>query len=341
MRSARCVFALIPTDTNIDIDTDTKPCDMPTLPRFVAIVGSTASGKSSLAFRLARLLRGEILSADSMQVYRKMDIGTAKPSPAERKIVPHHLIDILDPDQDYSAALFREQADPIIRRLHQSGTPIFIAGGTGLYLKALTRGLFRGPGADPAMRQNLKERAARDGTPSLYRELTGVDPAAASRIHPGDLFRIVRALEVYSQTRRPISDFQLAHGFQDRPYEVLKIGLAWEREDLYRRIEKRVDQMIEAGWVEEVQALLDSGYSRNLKSMKALGYRHLASHLHGERGLAEAIERIKRDTRRFAKRQLTWFRPDAEIRWFDMNPENESRIEALVKKFLDSDPANP
>jgi tRNA dimethylallyltransferase len=210
-----------------------------------------------------------------------------------------------------------------------------------LYLKALTRGLFRGPGADPALRQNLKERAARDGTPSLYRELSGVDPAAASRIHPGDLFRIVRALEVYCQTRRPISDFQLAHGFQDRPYEVLKIGLAWEREDLYRRIEKRVDQMIKTGWVEEVRALLDSGYSRNLKSMKSLGYRHLASHLYGERGFAEAIERIKRDTRRFAKRQLTWFRADEEIRWFGPDPENEPRIEALVKNFIEAGAARP
>ncbi len=165
-----------------------------------------------------------------------------------------------------------------------------------------------------------------------------MDPAAASRIHPEDLFRIVRALEVYSQTRKPISYFQSAHGFQDSPYEALKIGLVWEREALYRRIDLRVDQMIAAGWIEEVRDLLDSGYARSLKSMKSLGYRHLASHLQGERGLAETVEMIKRDTRRFAKRQLTWFRPDEEIRWFDLNPENESRIEALVKKFLDSDP---
>jgi tRNA dimethylallyltransferase len=314
---------------------------MSILPRLVAIVGPTASGKSSLAFRLARLFSGEILSADSMQVYRKMDIGTAKPSPAERKLVPHHLIDIMDPDQDYSAALFRDQADAIIIRLHQSGTPIFVAGGTGLYLKALTRGLFRGPGADPELRQSLKERAAREGISSLHRELTDLDPTAASRIHPGDLFRIVRALEVYFQSRRPISDFQLAHGFQDSPYEALKIGLAWEREDLYRRIEKRVDQMIQAGWVEEIRALLDSGYSRKLKPMKSLGYRHLASHLHGERGLAEAIELIKRDTRRFAKRQLTWFRADEEIRWFGPDPENDPRIEEHVKEFIESGAARP
>lgn len=312
---------------------------MPILPRFVAIVGATASGKSSLAFRLARLFQGQILSADSMQVYRMMDIGTAKPSPRERELVPHHLIDILDPDQDYSAALFREQADSILIRLHQSGIPIFVAGGTGLYLKALTRGLFRGPGANPELRENLRERAARDGSPALHQELTGVDPVAASRIHPGDLFRIVRALEVYSQTRRPLSHFQSAHGFQDKPYAALKIGLLWEREELYRRIEERVDRMIAAGWVEEVGALLDSGYGRSLKSMKSLGYRHLASHLHGEKGLPEAVAMIKRDTRRFAKRQLTWFRTDEEIRWFDSHPENALRIEALVRNFLEAGPA--
>lgn len=313
---------------------------MSILPRLVAIVGPTASGKSSLALRLARLFRGEILSADSMQVYRKMDIGTAKPSPAERKLVPHHLIDILDPDQDYSAALFREQADPIIIRLHQKGNPIFVAGGSGLYLKALTRGLFRGPGADPKLRQNLKKRAAQEGAPALHRELAVLDPPAASRIHPEDLLRIVRALEVHFQTQRPISHFQRVHGFQERPYTVLKIGLAWEREELYRRIETRVDRMIEAGWVGEVRELLASGYPRTLKSMKSLGYRHLAAYLDGEADLPEAVAMIKRDTRRFAKRQLTWFRADAEVHWFDPNSEPEARIEALVKSFLDSATGN-
>jgi len=338
MQSARCRHDLADTDTNTDTKHDFY---MSILPRLVVIVGPTASGKSSLALHLASLFRGEILSADSMQVYRRMDIGTAKPSPAERKLVRHHLIDIMDPDQDYSAALFREQADPIINRLHQSETPIFVAGGTGLYLKALTRGLFRGPGADPGLRRNLKERAARDGTPVLHRELADLDPVAASRIRPGDLFRIVRALEVYSQTQRPISHFQLAHGFQDKPYEVLKIGLAWEREELYRRIEKRVDQMIKAGWVDEVRSLLNSGYSRDLKPMKSLGYRHLASHLHGEGGLPETIDLIKRDTRRFAKRQLTWFRADEEIRWFISSPENESPIEAVVRNFIESGANRP
>lgn len=309
---------------------------MSALPRLVAIVGPTASGKSSLALRLAQRFRGEILSADSMQVYRRMDIGTAKPSRKERELVPHHLIDILDPDQDYSAALFRAQADPIILRLHERRIPIFVAGGTGLYLKALARGLFHGPGADPELRRNLKERAAREGSWALHRELAGLDPDAACRIHAGDLLRIVRALEVHAQTQRPISDFHRVHAFQERPYEILKIGLGREREALCRRIEDRVDQMIAGGWIEEVRMLLDSGCSRDLKSMRSLGYRHLAAFLQGETDLPEAVAAIKRDTRRYAKRQMTWFRADEGIHWFEPDSEIDLRIEALVKNFLET-----
>lgn len=309
---------------------------MSPLPRLVAVIGPTASGKSALALRLARALRGEILNADSMQVYRRMDIGTAKPSAEERRLIPHHLIDILDPDQDYSAFLFREQAGPIIARLHKEGTPILVVGGTGLYLKALTRGLFASPGADPELRRKLKGRAAREGVSALYGELSEVDPAAAARIHPGDLLRIVRALEVYFQTRRPISEFQVAHGFQEKPYETLKIGLSRDREDLYRRIDLRVDRMIADGWVEEVRTLLRSGYSRELKAMNALGYRHLASHLCGGEGFKQTVEAIKRDTRRFAKRQLTWFRTDGEVCWLSPEPENEAKIEDLARRFFAS-----
>jgi len=312
---------------------------MSSLTRLVAIVGPTASGKSSLAFRLGQRFQGEILSADSMQVYRKMDIGTAKPSGEERKLVPHHLIDILEPDQEYSAALFRDQADSIILSLQERRVPIFVAGGTGLYLKALTRGLFRGPGADLELRRRLKERAEREGSRALHRELALLDPEAASRIHPGDLLRIIRALEVQAQARRPISDFQRDHAFQERPYAVLKIGLFPQRENLYRRIEERVEQMIAGGWIEEVRMLLNSGYSRNLKSMSSIGYRHLAGFLQGETDLSETIAAIKRDTRRYAKRQMTWFRADKEIHWVDPNGQNESGLETLVKNFLDGAPA--
>lgn len=306
------------------------------LPRMAAIVGPTASGKSAFALRLASEFHGQIVSADSMQVYRRMDIGTAKPSPQERRGVPHHMIDILEPDQEYSAALFREQAEPIINRLHREGVPIFIAGGTGFYLKVLTHGLFHGPGADPQFRRELRERAAREGPGFLYQELLSLDPEAASRIERKDLFRIVRALEVYRQAGKPISRLQEEHGFREKPHKILKIGLFWNREDLCRRIDERVDRMIASGWVEEVRSLLEEGYSRELKSMKSIGYRHLAAYLDGETGIEEAISLVKRDTRRFAKRQMTWFRADAEIQWIfpeeDCFPAIREKIEIFFEK---------
>jgi tRNA dimethylallyltransferase len=306
----------------------------PNLPRLIAIVGPTASGKSSLALRLARKFQGEIVSADSMQVYRGLDIGTAKPTREERQDVPHHLIDILEPDQPYSAALFRKQAMPIIAFLHKNRTPTFIVGGTGLYVKALTRGLFQGPGARPEMRQALKERGDREGSGALHQDLERLDPSAASRIHRGDTFRIIRALEVYFQASKPISLLQEEHGFKEAPYATLKIGVFREREELYRRIDERVDQMIALGWAGEVKSLLRQGFSRDLKPMMAIGYRHLSAHLYGERGFAESVERIKRDTRRFAKRQLTWFRADDEIRWMVPTEENVSLLEKRVEEFL-------
>ncbi len=304
------------------------------LPRIVAIVGPTASGKSSLVFRLAREVRGEIISADSMQVYRRMDIGTAKPSPEERSAIPHHLIDILEPDQGYSAALFRRQAEGVISRLHQNHVPIFVAGGTGLYLKVLTQGLFHGPGADSELRRELKEKVSREGISSLYEELLRLDPAAASRIQSRDIFRIIRALEVYRQSGRPISRFQEEHGFHEKPYKVLKIGLFWEREELYRRVDGRVERMIGSGWIEEVRSLLQQGYSRDLKAMKSLGYRQLAAYLLGEMPLAETIGLIKRDTRRFSKRQMTWFRADEEIQWVLPGEDHYSSIREKIRAFL-------
>ena len=304
------------------------------LPRIVAIVGPTASGKSSLAFRLAQEVRGEIISADSMKVYRRMDIGTAKPSPEERSAVPHHLVDILEPDQEYSAALFRKQAEAVINRLHQNHVPVFVAGGTGLYLKVLTHGLFHGPGADPELRRELKEKVTREGVASLYEELLRMDPAAASRIQNRDIFRIIRALEVYRQSGKPISRFQEEHGFHEKPYKVLKIGLFWRREELYRRVDGRVERMIASGWIEEVRSLLQQGYSRDLKAMKSLGYRQLAAHLLCEMGLAETISLIKRDTRRFVKRQMTWFRADEEIQWVFPGEDHYSEIREKMRVFL-------
>jgi tRNA dimethylallyltransferase len=263
-----------------------------------------------------------------------MDIGTAKPSAKDRQMVPHHLVDILDPDESYSAALFRQQADNIISELYKRKTPIFVVGGTGLYLKALTRGLFRGPAANAGLRLALQKKVERDGSEVLHQELRDLDPEAASRIHPHDRFRIIRALEVYSLGGRPISLFQGEHGFGESPYDVFKIGLCCGRENLYKRIEIRVDRMVEMGWVDEVRCLLNLGYGPELKSMQSLGYRHIISHIFGGLTLKDAIRLIKRDTRRYAKRQLTWFKADPEIFWFPARQENFRPIEGMVESFL-------
>ncbi len=303
-------------------------------PKWVAILGPTASGKTSLALNLALKFHGEIISADSVQVYRGLDVGTAKPSAEERRLVPHHLIDILDPDQEYSAALFREQADEIIHRLHLRKTPIFVTGGTGLYLKVLTRGLLRGPGGAPQLRATLYRRAETEGREVLHQELRRLDPEAGSRIHPHDTFRIIRALEVCTLTGKPISHFQREHRFQESPYEILKIGLYAEREELYWRIDSRVQKMLEMGWVREVQSLLDRGYSPKLKSMQSLGYKQIVRYLLGEIEMPQALELIKRDTRRYAKRQITWFKSDPEIQWFRAHQDWGPEIGAMVMEFF-------
>ena len=303
-------------------------------PRLVAIVGPTASGKSSLALALAQHFNGEIISADSVQVYRGLDIGTAKPSPEDQRVVPHHLIDILNPDQDYSAALFRQQADELIRILHKRQKPTFVVGGTGLYLKALTRGLFRGPAADPGLRSSLYQEADTKGRKFLHHQLQKLDPEAAARIHPQDKIRIIRAIEVHNQSKKTISEFQKEHRFQDAPYEVFKIGLFPGREELYRRIETRAEKMIEMGWVDEVDSLLNQGYLPNLKPLLSLGYKHVVSYLYEKIPLEEAVRLIKRDTRRYAKRQITWFKADPEINWFSPNQESITLINREVTQFL-------
>jgi tRNA dimethylallyltransferase len=303
-------------------------------PKVVVIVGATATGKSALALELAKESGGEIISADSVQVYRGLDIGSAKPTVEQRRQAPHHLIDILEPDEEYSASAFREQADDIIQRLHRRNTPIFVAGGTGLYLKVLSRGLFRGPGGDPHFRSILRHKAKTEGEGTLHRELLQRDPEAASRIHPHDTFRLIRALEVYHLSRRPISQFQREHGFGESPYQVLKIGLSAAREELYRRVESRVEEMMEKGWLEEVRTLLERGYSRGLKSLQSLGYKRLTAHLAGEMDLPPAVHLIKQDTRRFAKRQVTWFKSDLDIRWFPAFPESRVSIQALISDFF-------
>jgi len=302
-------------------------------PRIVVLLGSTGVGKSLLAIELAEEFGGEIISADSMLVYRHMDIGTDKPTPEARKRVRHHLIDLVLPDQPFHAGLYRTLGRKIIDQLHKDRKPIWVAGGTGLYIRALTQGLFAGPPVDPVIRAKLKREGLERGNDFLYHRLRDVDPVTASRLHPNDLFRIVRALEVFESTRVPISSFRDQHCFGDRPYSLLKVGLEVERAALYRRIDERVDRMIERGFLEEVRGLLEMGYGLHLKPMQSLGYKQLVQFLLKEIEWEEAIRQIKRDTRRYAKRQWTWFKTDSEVLWWDGSLDRQ-RIFDEVAFFL-------
>lgn len=306
----------------------TLPMDRP---RIVILTGPTASGKTPLAHRLARMLGGEIINADSMQVFRGMDIGTAKPTPEERAEVPYHLLDICDPDEPFDAFSFRVMALSVIRDLHRRRIPTLVVGGTGLYLRVLERGLCPAPGADLALREQWKKEAEKRGPGYLWEELKKVDPLAAERIHPRDTFRLVRALEVWTLTGRPLSSFQRWKEEPLAELSTLWIGLAVEREALYRRINRRTEDMMAQGFLAEVKGLLERGYSPSLKPMQALGYRHLVEVILKGRDLAEAVEAIKRDTRRYAKRQMTWLRKEEKIRWF--SSEEFATLEQTIEAF--------
>ncbi len=303
-------------------------------PQLVILLGPTGAGKSKLAIELAEEFGGEIISADSMQVYRYMDIGTAKPTPDEQKRVRHHLIDLVTPDQPFHAGLYRTLGRKTIGQLSQNGKAIWVVGGTGLYLKTLTQGLFTSPRIDPSIRKKLKRQASENGGDSLYQRLEQVDPETASSLHPHDLFRIVRALEVFESTGTPISSFREQHRFTERPYHTLKIGLDMSRERLYHRIEQRVDRMIERGFLEEVRGLIEMGYGPELKPMKSLGYKQMVQFLSKEIEWAEAVRQMKRDTRHYAKRQWTWFRADPEVHWRDESANREKIFEE-IKCFLE------
>ncbi len=287
--------------------------------KIIVIVGPTAVGKSKVAMEVAERFNGEIVSGDSMQIYRYMDIGTAKPSTEDRKRVRHHLIDIRNPDDDFDAAQFKDEASKAIIGIESRRALPIVVGGTGLYLKALTEGIFDVPEVDKALRERLRKEAEESGLPVLYKRLLDVDPAAAAKIGPRNTHRILRALEVFYLTGKPISEYQKEHSFSERPYVSLKIGLLKERETLYKDIDERVEGMIKAGFVEEVSGMLKMGYGLDLKAMQSIGYCHICSYLKGDYTLGEAVTLMKRDTRHYAKRQLTWFRRDKEIAWFDVN----------------------
>lgn len=301
-------------------------------PRITVIVGPTAVGKTAVAVKLAENFGGEIVNADSMQVYRMMDIGTAKPTADELSRVPHHLIDIVGPDKDYTAADFRRDAAKKINEIVGSGNAAFVVGGTGLYVRVLTEGLVEGPEADMDLREGLLREARLKGRESVYEMLKKVDPEGAAAIHPNNLKRVIRAIEVHELTQRPISELHREHGFAERPYNALKIGLIKERAKLYEDINSRVDRMIEVGFVEEVRGLLERGYSSDLKPMRGLGYKEISGYIEGDCSLDEAIMLLKRNTRHYAKRQITWFRKDKEIIWF--HPEDTRKMASVVERHL-------
>jgi tRNA dimethylallyltransferase len=285
-------------------------------PRLIIIVGPTGVGKSEVAIEVASRLDGEIINADSQQVYRHMNVGTGKPLLEQRQKVRHHLFDVVNPDEEFNAALFREKALRCAEEIWSKDKKVILCGGTGLYIRALTHGLFVGPARHPEIRKRLIKEAEKKGTSDLYERLKQADPAVTSWIHPNDRQRIIRALEVFEATGKKMSEWQREHGFKESPFETLKIGLNRDRAELYDLIDRRCDKMIADGLVKEVKGLLDKGYSLDLKALQSVGYRHVGLFLGGSLSLEDAVHLIKRDTRHLAKRQLTWFRSDKEIRWF-------------------------
>lgn len=289
----------------------------------VVMVGPTAVGKSRVAVEVAKAFETEILTADSRQVYRGMDVGTDKPVLEERQGVPHRLIDLVDPDKSFNAGLYRRQAVDEIERLYRNRRLPLVVGGTGLYVRTLLKGLCDAPPADPIVRAALRQESKDQGFDHLYARLVDVDPAAAARLHPRDESKVIRALEVHQLSGRRMSEFQQEHGFAERPFSALIIGLNRERGALYRRIEERIDWQLAHGLTEETKQLLAQGYRRDSAAMKGLGYRQVAEHLAGEYDVAEMVRRFKRDTRHFSKRQMTWFRKEPGIQWLTIK-ESES-----------------
>jgi len=310
----------------------------------IVIVGPTAVGKSKLALHLSQHFPVEIISADSRQVYRYMDIGTNKPSLAERASVPHHLIDVVEPDEDFSLAMYHQLAIEAMKAIQQKDKLPLLVGGSGLYVWSLVEG-WKIPQAPPdkTLRQRLEARAEQEGCQSLYQELQDIDPRAAVKINPRNIRRIIRALEIYYATGQTPSQLQR----KEMPdFPVLLLGLTQERSELYRRIDLRVDKMIQMGLVEEVEQLLKKGYSPSLPSMSGIGYKQIGQFLRGEMTLPQAIDKIKYETHRLARHQYTWFRPgDSRIHWFEVSVTEEEadpdfmgvttdKVKGIIESFM-------
>lgn len=294
--------------------------------KVLVIVGPTGVGKTQVSLRLADILKGEIVSSDSRQVYRYMDIGTAKPIKEEMKRVAHHLIDIVYPDEKFTAADYGKRAREVIREIVKRKKQPIVVGGSGLYLKALIKGFFQGPKGDEKLRERLKEDKSKFGLDHLFDKLKEVDPKAALRIHPHDSVRIIRALEVYELTGKPITLLQEKGSYEPFEMDFVKIGLTLDRKKLYERIDRRVEKMISESFLDEVKWLKEKGYSSGLKAFKTVGYQEFFSYLDGEIDFPKAIERIKLNSRRYAKRQLTWFRKDKEVKWLDADQKDLTEL---------------
>ena len=293
----------------------------------IVIIGPTCSGKTKFSLYLAELLDTEIISADSRQVYKYLDIGTAKPSPFELKIVKHHFIDELDPNQEFNACLFAKKAEIIIKKLLSVNKIPIIVGGSGLYVKALIDGITKSADTDYEIRKELAELKNKFGNDYLYNELKKIDPESASTMLPQNWKRVIRALEVYKITGKKIWQHHKENQIHSR-FNFAQLGLLWERKKLYQNIDNRVDEMFKAGIVNEVKSVIEMGYSENLNSLNTVGYKEILQYFNNQITLDKAKELIKRNTRRYAKRQLTWFNADKRISWININSSNELELAA-------------
>jgi tRNA dimethylallyltransferase len=303
-------------------------------PLALAIVGPTASGKTPASLLLAERLNGEIISADSRQIYKYLDIGTAKPARADRKRVKHYFIDVLEPDEEYSAGQFAKEARHVVAKILERRKLPILVGGSGLYVKSVIDGLFEGAGKDPEVRARLADQLVREGVESLFEGLKKVDPVTAAKMTEVKPRRVIRALEVYYITGKPLSEF---HAEQETKPEftAIQVGLDWKRQELYDRINQRVDRMISDGLVDEVRSLRARGYDRRLNALNTVGYKEVFDYLDGSRSLEDTITLIKRNSRRFAKRQLTWFRADKRIQWVSMSRTKMlSEVESEIGQIL-------
>ena len=303
----------------------------------VILTGPTAVGKTALSITLAKAIGGEIISADSMQVYRRMDIGSAKITQEEMDGVPHHLIDVLEPEQEFNVVVFQKLAKQAAEEIYSRGHIPIVAGGTGFYIQALVYDIdFTENDEDTALRHSLEEQARRDGPEALFERLRAVDPESCESIHAHNIKRVIRALEFYEKTGKKISDHNREQRQNTSPYNVAYFVLNDNRERIYERINARTDQMMAQGLEEEVRALWESGCRRDMVSMQGLGYKEMLAYLEGEISLDEAVYLIKRDTRHFAKRQLTWFRREKEVIWIDKTvfDQNSQNIINYMKDFL-------